>query len=169
MTTGEIGTMIAVYSLALAAATWFSRATARRAGGALAGAAAVGLALMSALRMGQSLGLWQAGITWRPLFLSLVYLASVISCAAILLVVWRLVRRFGWPALIFVLAAAAVVGPARTYAAAAVFPKWIAFASGIAPVLAISATFVAMMGLGYAVMRVAAGPACKDRLARSAD
>ena len=169
MTTGEIVTMIAVYSLALAAATWFSRATARRAAGALAGGAAVGLALMSALRVGQSLGWWQAGITWRPLFLSLVYVASVISCSALLLVVWRLVRRFGWPAFVLALLVAAVVGPARTYAAAAVFPKWIAIASGIAPVLAISATFVGMIGLGYAVMRLAAGPASNDRLARSAD
>ena len=46
------------------------------------------------------------------------------------------------------------------------FPEWGAYAPGIAPVLAVAATYVILIVLGYAVMRLVAGPAREDRLAR---
>ena len=46
------------------------------------------------------------------------------------------------------------------------FPEWGAYAPGSAPVLAISATDVLLFVLGHGVMRLVAGPAREDRLAR---
>ena len=47
------------------------------------------------------------------------------------------------------------------------FPEWGAYGPGVAPVLAVSATYVVMVLLGHGVMRVIAGPARADQLARS--
>jgi len=46
------------------------------------------------------------------------------------------------------------------------FPKWMVFAPGVAPILADGATYAGMVVLGHAVMRLIAGPASDDRLAR---
>ena len=46
------------------------------------------------------------------------------------------------------------------------FPEWDSYRPGIAPVLAISVTYVVLVLVGHAVMRVVAGPAGADRLAR---
>ena len=67
-----------------------------------------------------------------------------------------------WPVVI----AAAVIGPPRDYWYMARFPEWGAYGPGIAPVLAISATYVLFGVLGHGVMRLVAGPSREDRLAR---
>jgi hypothetical protein len=41
------------------------------------------------------------------------------------------------------------------------------FARGVAPILADAVTYVALVVLGHAAMRLVAGPACKDELART--
>ena len=46
------------------------------------------------------------------------------------------------------------------------FPEWGAYAPGIAPVLAISGTYVLLGIVGHGLMRLVAGPAAADRLAR---
>ena len=61
---------------------------------------------------------------------------------------------------------AALIGPPRDYWYMARFPEWGTYASGVSPVLAISATYVLLVVLGYGVMRLVAGPAREDRLAR---
>lgn len=75
-------------------------------------------------------------------------------------------RRFGWRGLAVFLSAVAILGPPRDYLVAAKFPEWIVFAPGLAPVLAVSATYVTMVALGHGVMRLVAGPAGGDRLVR---
>jgi hypothetical protein len=62
--------------------------------------------------------------------------------------------------------AAAVIGPPRDYGYMARFPEWGAYGPGIAPVLAVSATYVLLGIVGHGVMRLVAGPARADRLAR---
>jgi hypothetical protein len=61
---------------------------------------------------------------------------------------------------------AAVIGPPRDYWYLERFPEWGAYRPGIAPVLAISATYALMVVLGHGVMWLVAGPARADRLAR---
>ena len=46
------------------------------------------------------------------------------------------------------------------------YPEWGTYAPGIAPALAISATYVLLGVLGHGMMRLIAGPAGADRLAR---
>src|SRR5712692_6426563 len=48
----------------------------------------------------------------------------------------------------------------------ATFPEWGAYAPGLAPVFAISAAYVILGILGHGLMRLVAGPAAADRLAR---
>lgn len=59
-----------------------------------------------------------------------------------------------------------VIGAPRDYLIAAMFPKWMVFAPGVAPILADAATYAGIVVLGHAVMRLIAGPARADRLAR---
>jgi hypothetical protein len=61
---------------------------------------------------------------------------------------------------------AAVIGPPRDYWYMRRFPEWGSYGPGIAPVLAITATYVVLVLVGHGVMRLVAGPAAADRLAR---
>ena len=45
------------------------------------------------------------------------------------------------------------------------FPEWGSYGPGIAPVLAISVSYVVLVLVGHGVMRLVAGPAREDRLA----
>jgi hypothetical protein len=74
--------------------------------------------------------------------------------------------RFGWRGLAVCIIVAAVIGPPRDHIYAAMYPEWMVFSPGIAPVLADAATYVGIVALGHAVMRLVAGPARGDRLAR---
>jgi hypothetical protein len=61
---------------------------------------------------------------------------------------------------------AAIIGAPRDYLIAAKFPEWMMFAPGLAPIVADAATYVGIVILGHAAMRLIAGPAKADRLAR---
>ena len=84
----------------------------------------------------------------------------------IYLVTWRLARRFGWRGLTVFICIVTIIGPPRDYFIAATFPKWMVFAPGVVPILADGATYAAIVALGHVVMRLIAGPARDDRLAR---
>lgn len=98
----------------------------------------------------------------------LFYLGVAISLSPIYLITWRMARRFGLRGLIVCLIVAGVVGPPRDYLYVATYPEWGAFAQGIAPVLADAATYVGLVALGHAVMRLVSGPAQGSLLARPA-
>ena len=83
----------------------------------------------------------------------------------IFLITWRIARRFGWRGLAVAVIAAAVIGPPRDYWYMRRFPEWGSYGPGVAPVLAISATYVIVVLVGHGVMRLVAGPARADRLA----
>jgi hypothetical protein len=61
---------------------------------------------------------------------------------------------------------AAIIGPPRDYWYMARFLEWEYYAPGFAPVIAISMTYVVGILIGHGVMRLVAGPARKDALAR---
>ena len=164
MTTQQIIIVTCAYMVALVAVIYFTRATSRRVVGALAGGAAVGFMGMGAIVLGNTLELWRVPILWTPYFLALFYFGLSISVTPIYLVTWRVARRFGWRGLAVCLVVVAIIGPPRDYLYAAKYPAWMVFAPGVAPILADSATYVGIVVLGHAVMRLIAGPSREDRL-----
>jgi hypothetical protein len=147
------------------AVAFFTRATPRRIAGALAGGLAFGVVALGIIALGEQFGWWHMTITWEPYFLTLLVIDFALS-AFVFLITWRIARRWGWRGLAVVTLVAAVIGPPRDYAYMARFPEWGAYAPGVAPVLAISATYVIMVLLGHGVMRSIAGPAQGSPLAR---
>ncbi len=166
MTTQQIILWTFAYLIELGAVIYFTRATAQRVVGALVGGAAAGLLGMGAIALSEALGWWRIPFASTPYYLPLFYFGLSISLTPVYLVMWRVARRFGWRGLGVFLCAVAVIGPPRDYLIAATFPKWMVFAPGVAPILADAATYVGAMALGHAVMRLIAGPASGDRLAR---
>jgi len=155
---------IGVYLVYLCAAIYFTRATARRALGAVAGGvvvAAVGFGVELAC---QALGLWHypSDDTGRgPL---LMYPALALLWATLALIGWRVVRRFGWRGEAVFLAAVAVLGTLRDYAGQAL--GTISLAPGVTTVLVELVCWAGQTALAQAVMWPVAGPAGADRLAR---
>jgi len=84
----------------------------------------------------------------------------------IFLITWRIDRWFGRRGLAVVAVGLAVIGPPRDYWYMQHFPEWGYYAPGIAPLLAISVTYVLVCVVGHGVMQLIAGPARQDQLAR---
>ncbi len=154
------------YAVALITVLYFTRTTARRAIGALVAGGVAGVFCLGMLALGVTVRWWRVPIPSTPGFRALFFVSTAISLAPIYPITWRVARRFGWRGLGVCIIAAAVIGPPRDYMIAAVYPEWIVFAPGLAPVLAVSATYAGMVSLGHLVMRLVAGPAEADRLAR---
>ena len=166
MTTRQIIVVSCAYAVVLAAVIYFTRATSRRIAGALAGGAAAGCWGLGAIIAGEALGVWRDFLPPAQRLWVLFYLGLAISLSPIYLITWRAARRFGWRGLGVCLIVAGVVGPPRDYLYVATYPAWGAFAQGVAPVLADAATYVGLVALGHAVMRLVSGPALGSRLAR---
>lgn len=165
MTTQQLYLFNCLYLAVLVVVAFFTRATARRIAGALAGGVAFGVVALRIIALGEEVGWWHMVITWKPNFLTLL-LTGFGLCGWIYLITWRITRRFGWRGLAVVVIVAAVVGPPRDYWYMARFPEWGAYGPGVAPVLAIAASYVVMVVLGHGVMRLVAGPARGSPLAR---
>lgn len=165
MTKQQLYLFSCLYLVILAVVVVLTRATLRRIVGALVGAAVAGVALLGIVAIGESAGWWHMAIPWEPYFLMLMCLGTIPS-GFIFLITWRIARRFGGRGLAVVALVAAVLGPVRDYRYMATFPEWGAYAPGLAPMLAISAAYVLLGILGHGTMRLLAGPAAADRLAR---
>jgi hypothetical protein len=160
MTTQQLYLFGGLYLVMLAVVAVLTRATPRRIAGAM-----VGVALLGIVAIGEKAGWWHMAITWQPYFLTLMCI-STIPGGFVFLITWRIARRFGGRGLAVVAFVAAVLGPVRDYRYMATFPEWGAYAPGLAPVLAISVAYVILGILGHGTMRLVAGPAAADRLAR---
>jgi hypothetical protein len=165
MTTQQLHLFNGLGLVVLAVVAILTRATARRIVGALAGGAVGGIVALGIIALGEEVGWWHMVITWEPYFLTLLWIDFAL-CAFIFLITWRIARRFGWRGLALVVVVAAILGPVRDYQYMERFPEWGAYAPGVAPVLAISGTYIILGVLGHGVMRLVAGPAGEDRLAR---
>ncbi|MFI5455348.1 MAG: hypothetical protein ACHRXM_07830 [Isosphaerales bacterium] len=165
MTTQQLHLFNCLYLAVFVGVAFFTRATARRIAGALAGGVAFGVVALGIIALGEKLGWWHMAITWEPYFLTLMLIDFAVS-GFVYLITWRIVRRFGWRGLAVVVIVAAVIGPPRDYGYMARFPEWGAYGPGVAPVLAIAATYIVMVVLGHGVMRLVAGPARGSPLAR---
>ncbi len=166
MTTDQVLLMIGFYLAAFVAVAYFTRAKVRRIMGALAGGAVFGLVALLALALGEAQGWWRVPQTGSSHFQLLLWLGFAVSCAPTYLILWRVVRRFGGRGLAVCVLASAIIGPPRDYWIAAMFPAWMTFAPGIAPVLADATIYALLVVVGHAVMRMVVGPAQKDSLAQ---
>jgi hypothetical protein len=165
MTTQQLYLFNALYLVVLVVVAVLTRATARRIVGALVGGVAAGVLAFGMVVLGQWAGWWHMVIAWEPYPLALL-LIGVPLIGFIFLITWRITRRFGGRGLAVVVAVVAVIGPPRNYWYMKHFPEWGSYGPGAAPVFAISAIYVAVVLVGHAVMRLVAGPAREDRLAR---
>ena len=166
MTTSQLILMASLYLAAFAGVAWLTRAKVLRIAGALGGAAVFGVVALVALALGETQGWWQLPKTGSSQFQLLLWLGITISCAPVYLITWRVARRFGGGGLAVCALVAAVIGPPRDYLVAAVFPHWIAFSPGIAPVLAVATIYALLVVVGHTSMRIVAGPAQFDSFAR---
>jgi hypothetical protein len=165
MTASVLCLTIGVYGAALLAVAYFTRATARRIAGALAGGAASAVLTLAVDAFGEEVGWWHFAFDWRPGFLVLLGLGWAVSVAPVFLVTWRLARRFGWRGPAVVALVSTVIGPPRDYAFLATHPSWGSYGPGVAPVLAIAFLYALLVPLGQWVMGVVAGPSRGSRLA----
>ena len=156
------------YLVIMAVLAVLTRATFRRIAGALAGGAVAGVALLGVVALGEGFGWWHMAITWKPYFLTLMWI-DTIPCGFVFLITWRAARRFGGHGLAVAVVVAAVLGPVRDYWYVATFPKWGAFAPGIVPALTTSVAYATLGIFGHGTMRLVSGPATADRLARWVD
>jgi hypothetical protein len=166
MTTQQIILWACAYLIELVAVIYFTRATARRVLGALVGGAVAGLLGLGAIALCGSLGWWQVLFASTPYIMTIFYLGLTISLMPIYLVTWRVARRFGWRGLAVFTGIVTIIGAPRDYFIAWMFPKWMVFAPGVAPVLADAVTYAGIVILGHVAMRLVAGPASDDKLAR---
>ncbi len=166
MTVSVIYWTIGVYLAALLVVAFFTRATWRRIAGALVGGAATGAVVVAVDAFGERVGWWHFAMPWEPSFLMLVALGWGVSVSPVFLVTWRLGRRFGWRGPAVMALVATVSGPPHDYTFMARNPEWGAYGPGWAPVLAIAAIYAVLVPLGHCVMRLVAGRARDDRLAR---
>lgn len=167
MTIRQLYLFNCLYLVLTAAVAILTRAPLRRIAGALAGAALAGVVALGVIAFGESAGWWHMVMTWEPYFLALFWIDMVL-CAFVFLITWRIARRFGWRGLAVAVFVVAVLGPVRDSWYMAKFPEWGAYAPGFAPMLATSGTYVLLGVLGHGLMRLVAGPAAADRLARRA-
>jgi hypothetical protein len=165
MTIQQLYLFSGIYLVVLVVVAILTRATLRRIAGAMAGGAATGVVALGIIPLGERAGWWHRAITWEPYFLTLMLIFFAL-CAFVFLLTWRIARRFGGRGLAVVLIVAAIIGPPRDYLYLRLFPEWGSDGPGIAPVLALSATYVVLVLVGHGVMRLVAGPAGADRLAR---
>src|ERR1700722_13545529 len=132
MTIRQIYLFTCLYLALLAVVIVVTRATLQRVAGALAGAAAAGVAGLGIIAIGERAGWWHFVMSWEPYFLTLMCL-GMIPCGFIFLITWRIARRFGGRGLAVVTCVVAVVGPLRDSWYMAMFPEWGSYAPGFAP------------------------------------
>ncbi len=168
MTILQIIIVTLAYLAAFFAVVYFTRPTWRRILGAVVGGAVVGVFGMGAILAGNSTEMWTVPINRSALFISLFYIGLSVSVTPIYLVTWQIARRFGWRGLAVFIGIVAIIGPPRDYMYATLFPEWMVFAPGIAPILADAAAYIGIVTIGHAVMGLIAGPARDDRLRTAA-
>lgn len=166
MTTRQLLLITALYFAAFVAVSYFSSAKVRRIAGALVGGAIFGFVGLLAAMLGEAQHWWRIPQANVSHFLLLFWFGLSVSVAPVYLITWRVARRFGGRGLAVCVLISAIIGPPRDYLYARTFPEWMVFSPGIAPVLADATVYALLVVVGHAVMRLVAGPARADSLAR---
>ena len=164
MTATQLVCAFCGYAVAFVAIAYLARANGRRTLGALVGAAVAATYFLGVLNLGLRSGWWRVPLPSDAGLQTLFYATTAVSLAPIYPVTWRLVRRFSWRGLVVSLIAATVIGPPRDYLVGMLYPQWVTFSPGLGPILAVSATYFGVVGIGHITMWLVSGPANQDRL-----
>jgi len=150
---------------------YFAKASLRRVGAALLGGIAGGLLNVVADLLAFALGWWHYASTHPAYAPPWFYVTAGLGYGPVLaLLGWRIDRRFGGRGVLLFLACVAIYGPLRDYlgttaASASGFHLLVLSPAPLA-VLADALCWVGCVGIAMLVMRLFAGPATADRLAR---
>jgi hypothetical protein len=166
----QLGLWLSMTSTILAGAAYGLRARLRRAAAALAGGLVIAAIRLLGIRQAHAMGSWSTRFPNDPDPISLLsapmlLLVYASFTAALLLVGWRLGRRFGWKGASALFAAIVVGAPLRERLVLDKLMQVIRAPFELYPVMTDSAFWAAGLLLGYATMRLVAGPARTDRLA----
>ena len=148
---------------------FLTRARLRRAAGALAGGMLFGAIWIVEHRIDHLMGWWRNRLaeTSHPFSIpALFFLVVPVTSAVYLLVSWRLARRFGWAAVAVFIVVVAVIVTAGNRLLFEIVTQIMTVSPGVRPLLADAAFVSVGLMLGYAVMRLIAGPARNDQFAR---
>ena len=167
---------IAVFSygslLVFAAAAFFTRATWHRLLGATLGGLLFTLAWLLRWRIDFSMGWWRSTFPETPnpgvLFSHpAILLVMPLFGAALLLVSWRVARRFGWLGCILYIILLGANFAVRDRFYWDYLMRVLVATPGIGPIVVDTAFLVSGLGLGHFTMRLVAGPARLDSLVRT--
>jgi eukaryotic-like serine/threonine-protein kinase len=147
-------------------AAYFTRAVFLRAMGSLAGGAVLTAVWMIKLRIDFAMGWLQSAIPETPDPLTRFSPAVLFFGGVVFLLSWRITRRFGWAGQVVMLIGAPIYFAVRDRIWYQHFLRMMIATPGIGPLLGDAALFAVGLVLGHAVMRLIAGPARKDPLAR---
>jgi hypothetical protein len=163
----EVFSLIAAPIL-FALIAFLTRAAPRRLAGALLGGLGFGAANALWDVAGYYAGWWHYPFTTTPTASLPLYLAGgLFYGAAVGLIGWRVTRRFGLRGVLVFLVLFTIYGMARDFGgAAATHHAYLIFGAGLAPVVADGASWLIDEALALGLMRLVAGPAASDPLAR---
>jgi eukaryotic-like serine/threonine-protein kinase len=151
---------------------YLTRAMFCRAMGCLAGGAAFAVVWMIKFRVDYAMGWWRSAFPETPgplmlISLPLGLLTLMFGGGMLFLAYWRVARRFGWAGQVVMLLGVPIGLAIRDRIWWEHFMRAMVATPGIGPLLADAALLAVGMVLGLAVMRLIAGPAGKDPLART--
>jgi serine/threonine protein kinase len=159
-------------SAILGGAAYVMRARVLRVAGTLAGGFVIAVIRLLGLRHAHAMGWWSTRFTNDPdpvsvLSAPVLLLVYTAAAAAFLLAGWGIGRRFGWKGQVVLFTLITVWAPFRERLVLDKFMQVIQAPFELFPVMTDMATWAAGLLLGYAAMRLIAGPAGADRLART--
>src|SRR5262245_28012127 len=166
MTTSLLLSVTGVYLVGLAVLAYLTRATPRRFFGAVGGGLAVAVVGVGVEVLFQTLGFWHYPSVDQRYGPVLMYPLVLLMWAGYSLIGWRVTRRFGWRGQALFLTLVAILGTLRDFVVAWLMPDVIAFSHGVAIVLIDLVLWSGLTALAQGVMRLVAGPAAADPLAR---
>jgi hypothetical protein len=132
----------------------------------VAGGVAVAVVGFGVELLCQWLGFWRYPSVDNHYGPPLMYPVLVLMWAILSLIGWRVVRRFGWRGEVVFLLVVTVVGALRDYYEAGEALGVIALAPGLPTLLVDVVCWAGLTALAQGVMRLVAGPAGADPLAR---
>jgi hypothetical protein len=112
---------------------------------------------------------WYPLVQGRPFGPIVWYLSGMLSFAGINLLLWRLHRRYGMPALVAVVVGLPAFLLLKVVVVPTVAPEVFALGSGVTPWIALYLTWFALTGLGIAVRFAAHAALARHEQARPSD
>ena len=168
----ELVLWLCVAAAILVGTLFATRARVLRTVGALAGGIVMSIIRLVGLRYAHTMGWWSTRFPNDPdpvsvLSAPLLLLGYAVFVAAVLLLGWRLERRFGWKSQLVLFTLLAGWAPLRERLVYDQLMRVVQAPFELLPIMADMAFWGTGVLLGYVTMRLVSGPAGADRLART--